>query len=246
MTANSAPLLDINPRLDRGELRKQFDNTGRLQIRDFLTESSAAAIRDVLIQETPWGLAYEADSSGPKALRQSEFRDLKADQSAQIQNGITARMQEWDYAFVYNHYPMVDAYLGRWAPNGGHDQILEHINNAPFLDLIRAVTGFESLFKADAQATVFAPNQFLATHDDGHVAKGWKIAYVMHFCPVDWRPDWGGYLLFYNEDGDVTGGFRPRFNALNLFAVPQAHSVSYVPPFAPVARFAITGWFRDK
>jgi len=59
-------------------------------------------------------------------------------------------------------------------------------------------------------------------------------------------PDWGGYLNFYDDDGDVIAGYRPRFNALNLFAVPQQHNVSFVPPFAAVARYAITGWFRDR
>ena len=62
----------------------------------------------------------------------------------------------------------------------------------------------------------------------------------------EWRPEWGGYLNFYDEEGDVVAGFRPRFNALNIFAVPQKHNVTYVPPFSPVGRFAITGWFRDR
>ena len=47
-------------------------------------------------------------------------------------------------------------------------------------------------------------------------------------------------------DADVIAGYRPRFNALHLFAVPQRHNVSFVPPFAAVARYAITGWFRDR
>lgn len=70
--------------------------------------------------------------------------------------------------------------------------------------------------------------------------------YSQNMTKVEWRPDFGGYLLFLNEDGDIEQGFRPRFNALNLFAVPQKHCVSYVPPFAPMGRFAITGWFRDR
>ena len=36
----------------------------------------------------------------------------------------------------------------------------------------------------------------------------------------------------------------PTFNALNLFAVPQLHSVSFVPPFAGALRFSVTGWLR--
>ena len=68
----------------------------------------------------------------------------------------------------------------------------------------------------------------------------------MNFCAEEWRPDWGGYLNFYDDEGDVVAGYKPRFNALNLFAVPKKHNVTYVPPFAPVGRFAITGWFRDR
>jgi Rps23 Pro-64 3,4-dihydroxylase Tpa1-like proline 4-hydroxylase len=78
------------------------------------------------------------------------------------------------------------------------------------------------------------------------VAEGWEVAYVLNLAREDWHPDWGGYLLFLDEEGDVIEGFRPRFNALNLFRVPQSHSVSYVPPFAPIGRMAVTGWLRSR
>jgi SM-20-related protein len=68
----------------------------------------------------------------------------------------------------------------------------------------------------------------------------------LNMCTVDWRPEWGGYLMFLDSAGDITSGWKPRFNTLNLFRVPQSHMVSYVAPFAAFARFAITGWFRDR
>ena len=37
----------------------------------------------------------------------------------------------------------------------------------------------------------------------------------------------------------------PRFNTLNLFAVPADHSVGYVSAFAGAPRLAITGWAYD-
>jgi len=114
------------------------------------------------------------------------------------------------------------------------------------MDLVREITGFPELVKADGQATLFAPQHYLGKHNDSHVEEGWKVAYVLNFAREDWQPDWGGYLLFLDEDGDVVEGFRPRFNALNMFAVPQDHLVSFVPPFAPAGRLAITGWFRDR
>lgn len=151
-----------------------------------------------------------------------------------------------DYAFRYAHYSLVEAYLGKWDEGGPHDLLLEYLNAPEFLQLARDVTGIDELIKADGQATLYGAQHFLAQHTDSHVAEGWRVAYVMNFAVDDWKPDWGGYLNFYDEDGDIIQGFKPRFNALNLFAVPQSHAVSYVPPFAPIGRFAITGWLRDR
>ena len=58
-----------------------------------------------------------------------------------------------------------------------------------------------------------------------------------------WRPDWGGLLLFHDDDGQIDLGLVPAFNVLNLFAVPREHSVSVVAPFAAEPRLTITGWF---
>jgi Rps23 Pro-64 3,4-dihydroxylase Tpa1-like proline 4-hydroxylase len=133
-----------------------------------------------------------------------------------------------------------------WDPGSPHENLLEHLNAPEFISLARDVTGIQDLIKADGQATLFAPNHYLGRHIDSHVAEGWEVAYVLNFAQADWHPDWGGYLLFLDDDGDVIEGFRPRFNALNLFKVPQAHAVSYVAPFAPLGRLAITGWLRTQ
>ncbi len=61
----------------------------------------------------------------------------------------------------------------------------------------------------------------------------------------DWREDWGGYLQFFDKEGNIEEGFKPRFNCLNLFKTPMDHAVSYVPPFCGGKRLGVTGWFRD-
>ena len=239
------PLFEISPGIDRRAHAQTFASTRRVQVRDFLTEPAARTIHRVLSRETPWGLAWRAGSDGPHALRRHEIAARQAELGA-ITGKIAAAMRGGDYAFAYAQYPMLAAYKENWGEHDALHLLMEHINDEPLLDLVRDVTGMPQLIKADAQATLYAPNHFLAVHDDSHVEDGWQVAYVMNFCAEDWRPDWGGYLLFYDEDGDVVAGFKPRFNALNLFRVPQRHSVTYVPSFAPVARFAITGWFRDR
>jgi Rps23 Pro-64 3,4-dihydroxylase Tpa1-like proline 4-hydroxylase len=241
--AQATPLFELNPAMDRARAGEKFARDGRVQIRDFLSLPAAQTIHRVLASETPWGLAWRAGASGPHALRRQQ---MDAANLTKIGPEVAAAMRGGDYAFVYARYPMLDAYKEQWGEHEALDLLIEHINSEPMLDLVREVTGIPEIGKADAQATLFAPNHFLALHDDSHVAEGWRIAYVMNFCIEDWRPDWGGYLLFYDEDGDVSAGFKPRFNTLNMFRVPERHSVSYVPPFAPVGRFAITGWFRDR
>lgn len=238
-------LFDINPSLDRKALSAAFARNGRVQVRDVLTEESAHNLHRVLVHGTPWGLAWHAGGDGPHNVPAPELKLLTQAEKEDIQRKLAAAIGGREYAFLYAQYPMVHAYLRKWDPGGAHDNIVELINDAPMLELVRQITRISGLTKADAQATLYAPGNFLAVHDDSHVAQGWRVAYVLNLCAEDWRPEWGGYLNFFDDDGDIVEGFRPRFNALNLFRVPQRHAVSYVPPFAARARFAITGWFRD-
>lgn len=238
-------ILDLNPDLDADALANRFALDGRVQVRDFLTAASAAEVHRILARQTAWGMAWKAGSDGPHSLNAGELRRDPVGHQQRIAKATAEAAAHGEYAVQFARYPMLDAYLERWAPGGPHDLLLEHINGAPLLDFVRHVTGLPSIIKGDAQATLFGPGHFLGLHSDSHVQEGWLVAYVMNFC-VDWKVDWGGYLNFYDEDGDVVAGYRPRFNALNMFRVPRAHSVTYVPPFAPVGRFAITGWFRDR
>lgn len=239
-------LFTLNPSLDRPALAEQFRRDGRVQIRDVLSHDAAIAVHEILARSTPWGLAWQAGQDGPHAIRAGSLAADPAGRQRAVSTATARAAQRGDYAFQYAQYPILDAYLEKWAPDGPHDMLLEHINSADFLDFIREVTGIGQIRKGDAQATLYAPGHFLALHTDSHVSEGWRIAYVFNFCREEWKPDWGGYLNFFDDDGDIIAGYRPRFNALNMFAVPRAHAVSYVPPFAPIGRFAVTGWFRDR
>jgi SM-20-related protein len=241
----SQSLLAINPALDRDALARRFAVERRVQVRDVLTDDSAHALRRLLEHETPWGFAYKGGDK-PAKFSEREVRALSAEQRRTIANDVQRTAASGGYAVRFNQYPVLDAYLEKWRPGSGHDALIEHINDAPFLDLVRQLTGIPELIKADAQATLFAPGDFLSLHSDAHVGEGWRVAYVLSLSDPDWSPDWGGYLNFFDADGDVVAGWRPRFNALNLLAVPQPHNVSYVPPFARATRFSITGWFRDR
>jgi hypothetical protein len=44
----------------------------------------------------------------------------------------------------------------------------------------------------------------------------------------------------------MSAGYTPSFITLNLFRVPQRHSVSWVNDLAGQPRYAVTGWLRTK
>ena len=243
-------LFELSSDLNPDVLAAQFALHKRVQIRDLLTPETASEIRSVLAQQTPWGIATQAGASatpGPQAVNAEELRTDAGRQK--IHSGAKAAHRsaaQGDYAFVYGRYSLVEGYLGKWNEGGPHDLLLEYLNTQEFLRLVSKVTGIDGLIKADAHATFFGQNNFLGLHSDLQVEEGWQIAYVLNMTIDDWQPDWGGYLQFFDDEGDIVQGYRPRFNSLNLFQVPQTHSVSYVAPFAPIGRYAISGWFRDR
>jgi len=243
-------LFEINPDVDRAACARRYAEHTRVQIRDVLTRDTAEEIRTILQRGTHWSMAVlggAGSDASPQSFRAQEIAAPggadRVNRAAMAAHATSAR---GDYAFRYAHYPIVDALNQKWEADGPHELLLEHLNAPDFLELARDVTGIRELVKADAQATLFAGNHYLGRHIDSHVAEGWRVAYVLNLAPDEWHPDWGGYLMFLDNSGDVIEGFRPRFNALNLFAVPQSHLVSYVPPFAPVGRMAITGWLSDR
>lgn len=243
-------LFEINSDLDRPALAERFAAHGRVQIRDVLTRETAQELRMILQSGTRWAMALRGGDSPdtppvsvPNAELATQAGTQKVNQLAQQAHEASAR---GDYGFRYAHYSLVEDVQQNRNPDGPHHILLEYLNAPDFLDLAREVTGIPELDKADGQATLYAAQHYLGRHNDSHVAEGWRVAYVLNLAIEDWHPDWGGYLTFLDDDGDIIEGFRPRFNALNLFAVPQSHAVTYVPPFAPAGRYAVTGWLRDR
>ncbi|NMW30742.1 hypothetical protein HKD42_01550 [Altererythrobacter sp. RZ02] len=243
-------LFEINPAIDRVACAEDFAANTRTQIRDVLTRETAEEVRMILARQTPWGLAMQAGDSldpGPQQVLAKELASDNGKKKAQeLANAAYQESAKGGYGFHFAQYSLVQGLNEKWDEGGVHDMLLEYLNAPDFLQLVRDVTGIQELAKADGQATLFAAQHFLGLHIDSHVAEGWRVAYVLNLGLDEWKPDWGGYLNFFDNDGDVVRGYRPRFNALNLFLVPQAHNVSYVPPTGPTGRFAITGWLRDR
>ncbi|MBV9542192.1 MAG: 2OG-Fe(II) oxygenase [Alphaproteobacteria bacterium] len=234
-----APALD--PRHDRKLLAKVFAQHGRIHIPGALSAASAARVHRCLTNETTYGLVF---NGGDKVF------DLPPDQVAKMTPAEMAGLVEaagagarTGFQYLYESRRLSEA--GEAYPDGAHylAQVVAFLNGEAFLSFAREVTGEKRIAFADAQATKYGPGHFLTTHTDLQPEKKRLAAFVLNMTP-NWRPDWGGILLFLDSDGQVAEGYSPVFNALNLLKVPQPHLVSAVSAFAGGHRYSITGWLR--
>lgn len=235
-------MFSLNSILDVNHLAEAYAANKRLHIPDILVDDSAQEIATCLETQVPWGFAYNDGESQFK--RAHEMRTMSAAEQQILLKNLYERART-GFQYAYNCYPILDAYINGWNEVPLLDRVLEFINSEEVLSFVRTLTGRPDIIKGDAQATRYGPGQFLKFHTDNVTEEFRVAAFVMNFTR-DWDADWGGYLQFYDQNWDIEQAFLPRFNALNIFTVPQNHSVSYVANYATGHRYAITGWFRHK
>ncbi len=226
----------INPALDLSQLKAEFGRDRRLLIRDFFTPEVADALARA-VEAIDWNLCYR-DTQGDRRLTGEQLLSLDASQRSHLVDGIVevARHQ-----FQFSFYTESLADVMHRGDTGLLARFIRYMADEAFLSVMRDITGIPEVNRVYAQATMYAPGSFLLAHDDHVDVENRRLAYVINLTR-QWRPDWGGLLNFSERDGSVTDSFFPHFNSVSLFAVPQTHFVSYVPPFAQGQRNAITGW----
>lgn len=224
------------------QLRANFGAQNRVQVVNFLTKSSADRIYQSLRDQQDWNLAWNKNGSHTDMNYEGVSRWTES-QKKQLDE-IIHKQAEHKFQYRYAAVPIHDIYHQNLLPGHFFNQLYEFINNPQTIQFVRDITGLDSIAFADAQATRYSKGHFLTEHDDFVEGKNRLVAYVINLTPK-WKKDWGGALIFPDEDHKAEAWF-PRFNVLNLLAVPQKHAVTVVSPFAPVHRYAITGWFRSE
>lgn len=232
--------LQLNPRLDRRLIREVFRRQGRVHIPDVFTAASAAALYDVLSTQTPWQLSLNVQQRHFDLAHEQLM--LMPPEKRELMTQAMLQQARHGFQYVFENFPLFDLYR---AGRRDHPllELQEFFDSAGFLDFARELTGFEQIAFADSQATRYLPGHFLTEHDDDVAGKQRLAAYVLGMTP-QWRADWGGILQFIADDGHIAEGYVPKFNVLNLFRVPQKHSVSFVAPSAAQPRYSVTGWLR--
>jgi hypothetical protein len=235
------PEITLSSTIDEHLATAAYARFGRVQIAGALTAPCAKRAYECLCNEVPWQLHFN-DADRTYDLPANQLQLLPEANRVLLLDAIHAKAQT-RFQYLFNNFPIYDAYHAGREHALYVMRMLEFLNSEAFLKFARAVTANRSISLVDAQATLYRGGHFLTCHDDLVEGKARVAAYVLSFTP-QWRADWGGILNFLDEGDDVVEGYTPRFNALNIFKVPQRHSVSYVTPFAQAGRYSISGWFR--
>ena len=230
----------LNPDHDLAALAGRYTAHGRLQVRN-LIDAADAERAYAMLADTPWSIAFN-EGSVVHRLSPDQLASMSAQQSGQLMAGIAERARS-QFQFLYHYDPTSVRYFAPAHPRLPIFELYEFLNSARMLEFFRTLTGRPEIRWADAQATLYRPGHFLKCHDDINAQEKRVAAYVLSLTK-DWEKDWGGYLQFFDADGDVTQAIRPAFNAISVFTVPVAHSVEMVAHYAPGLRLSLTGWLR--
>jgi Rps23 Pro-64 3,4-dihydroxylase Tpa1-like proline 4-hydroxylase len=235
------PPVALNPDLEVEGLRERFARTGRLQIRNAFHPDTAERLHRCLMQEMPWMLAYN-DGETPSYLRKEDMATMTPDQQGAFMQKIFANAAQ-NFQYVYLDFPVSGTAKVEGQRKFYTHDVLTFLGGEEFQSVLRSLTGYERPLQVDSHATCFQAGHFLTVHDDLVNKNDPRVfAYVVNMTK-DWRGDWGAKTEFFDAEGNVIESFIPVFNSITVFRVPQPHSVTFVPPFCPARRVAMTGWF---
>ncbi|BBF68434.1 2OG-Fe(II) oxygenase [Sphingomonas bisphenolicum] len=228
--------------IDRKRLRVDYQRNGHVRIDPFLTDAAAyALIGHLAARKEDWRIVL---NSGEKVFEidHTAAAAMNVAQHTALDNAVQEAARH-GFQFRYSAIRVPDAAEARVRSAHLLDSFVAFLSSPATLDLIRFITGQDAIAFADGQATRYCGGDFLTAHDDDVAGKNRHAAYVLGLTE-QWRAEWGGLLLFHHDDGGLSCT-TPAFNTLDLFRVPQLHSVSYVAPSAGASRTSVTGWFRS-
>ena len=236
----AASPFQINPDLDVPALAEAYARDGRVRIYGLLSEG-ATYLHDYLDTNPHWIKLIKLEK-GALELDAEKRAALSPEEWAAIEAAAHERAR-YDFQYRYDGLRVPDREeLDQAAERTPITEFAELMGSPEMLELLRAITGESGSF-TDGHATAYGPGDFLTGHDDNVVGKNRLAAYV-YGLTKGWRIEWGGMLLFHGPHERTANGMAPRFNTLDLFSVPQQHSVTMVTPAAPHRRYAVTGWLR--
>lgn len=222
--------------------RQAFREHGRLHIPDILQRSSASTLHDCLVEAKDWVRSIHLTAGQDVDITQAQLDDLQEAERIELERSLVDSSTD-HIKYMFDKVRITSELNAGGVVSESMRAIHEFVNGSAFLSFMKRLTGDDRIAFADVMATRYLNGHFATAHGDELPNQRRLYAYVLNLTPV-WRADWGGILMFLDDDGHVAEGYTPAFNALNVFSVPQTHAVSEVSRLASAPRYSVTGWLH--
>lgn len=227
------PLALLSDAFDTAGYVSRFTNKGRIRLEGAISADDADAMHTALERETPWELQLVSKDGRPEIINRRELNMLP---ESEIQQRLqdTAERAQASLSWLRLGLNL----LNRSDEDFALTPLAGLIKSAGFSQFCERLTGLSDLTLTELSATCYRPGDFFTQHTD----LGARLCFEWNFSK-DWRPDWGGQVLFHSPSGDIEGGILPRLNDLALYAGDQPRSIASVAPYAGTPRFSVVGRF---
>jgi Rps23 Pro-64 3,4-dihydroxylase Tpa1-like proline 4-hydroxylase len=231
----------LNAELDVQRLASQFADARRCQVKRILPKELAVRVQSTLSRDTPWNYTY-FDGQRAQTIPLETFAAMDPNKRQEILARVMDVAKQ-GFGYSYNSFNFHQRFLEGAFPGHPLREIDTFLNSEAFLGFARKLTGDPEICGTDASASWYGPDHFLNIHNDDPGGYDRRAAFVLNFS-ANWRTDWGGELKFFatRRGSELEGAYVPAFNVMNIFALPQYHSVGVVAPFAGAPRLSISGW----
>ena len=235
--------IELNKKTNLKEFAKKLQSGEPTQIENVFSDETAEMIYNALDKDVEWTLTFKTPK-GPVALSPAQIKRLPPQAVDQYFKLIHQSAAEEIFTYVFSTCPIDEAAKAGKPVNEVLLAFHAFLNTDEALDFFREASGDQGITRATCYASLFGPDQFITIHNDTdtYPSEDRRINCVFSFTK-GWKPDWGGYLNFFDENNDIKHGFLPRFNVVTCAKLPAAHSVTAVAPFANASRFVIVSWF---
>ena len=242
MRADQPPALRLNGTLRPDAWRAAFVAHRRLHVPEILTPRSARELHQTLVDAKDWVRCIHLAADQDVDITMAELDAMAESDRVALEHSLVDSSTD-HIKYVFDKIRISSQLEAGGGVASPMRAVHDFVNAPAFLDFFRRLTGDTRIARADVMATRYLSGHFASAHADELPNAKRLYAYVLNLTP-DWRVDQGGVLLFLDDDGHVAEGYVPRFNALNVFAVPQTHAVSVVSRLATAPRHSVTGWIH--
>lgn len=236
--------LALNPAHRPEAYSPLFKAHGRLHIPGVLTPDASQRLHHTLQSTGSWTRSIHVREGEDLDIPVAELEQFSLEERDHLERSLADASAD-SLQYIFDTVRISADIKARRPVAEPMKAIHRFINGPAFLEFLARVTGHDGLAFADVMATRYLPGHFLTAHGDENPDERRLFAYVLNVTPI-WRADWGGILMFLDDDGHVAEGYIPAFNALNIFSVPQTHAVSMVTRLAQTPRLSITGWIHGR